>query len=357
MYTNWTLFIAPIVLRGRFPHKKFYDHFIVLINLLKLCLAYEITDEMLDEIEKGFQKWVQQYEELYYENDPDRLSACPLTVHALLHIADSIRENGPVWVSWAFPMERHCGILLRAIRSRRHPYVSLSAFVAAKAQLKQIRLKYDLTEVLRLDRKRINNNKTIYPMYPMYQFSIPTEQTILPKPLRRRIWAALATQFDVDRRVVKAIVKLDQPVVQHGRVVRLDRGDLIRASDMVKDAEDSRDASYVRYTLLVDIYARQKQRKPKFVYEEYFGQLKRTFAITIPCSKRLGVKTPTTVVLALMQELKVYLRTNGLYYYKRRGGEELVDMNTVKCVVGRIPCANGEWAVVDRSDLAGVHVD
>ncbi|KAF9040964.1 hypothetical protein BJ165DRAFT_1493585 [Panaeolus papilionaceus] len=340
MYANWTLFIAPIVLRGRFPHKKFYDHFIVLVNLLKLCLAYEITDEMLDEIEKGFQKWVQQYEELYYENDPDCLSACPLTVHALLHIADSIRENGPVWVSWAFPMERHCGILLRAIRSQRHLYVSLSAFVAAKAQLKQIRLKYNLTEV------------SLIFTDPMYQFSIPTEQTILPKPLRRRIWAALATQFDVDRRVVKAIVKLDQPVVQHGH-----GGDLIRASDMVKDAEDSRDASYVRYTLLVDVYARQKQRKPKFVYEEYFGQLKRTFAITVPCSKRLGVKTPTTVVLALMQELKVYLRTNGLYYYKRRGGEELVDMNTVKCVVGRIPCANGEWAVVDRSDLAGVHVD
>ncbi|KAF9034764.1 hypothetical protein BJ165DRAFT_1330392, partial [Panaeolus papilionaceus] len=126
-------------------------------------------------------------------------------------------------------------------------------------------------------------------------------------------------------------------------------GDLIRASDMVKDAEDSRDASYAWYMLLVDVYAHQKHQKPKFVPEEYFGQLKHTFAIVIPRSKRLGVKTPTTVVLALMQELKVYLRTNGLYYYKKRGSEELVDMNTVKCVIGRIPCAKGEWAIIDRS--------
>ncbi|KAF9042467.1 hypothetical protein BJ165DRAFT_1349583, partial [Panaeolus papilionaceus] len=142
-----------------------------------------------------------------------------------------------------------------------------------------------------------------------------------------------------------------------GRVICSEGGDLIRASDMVKDAEDSRNASCAWYTLLVDVYARQKRCKPKFVPDEYFGQLKCTFAIVIPCSKQLGVKTPTAVVLALMQELKVYLRTNGLHYYKKRGGEELVDMNTVKCVIGRVPCANGEWAVVDRSDLAGVQVD
>src|SRR5882762_7260707 len=52
---------------------------------------------------------------LYYENDPARLSACPLTVHGLLHIAWGIKVAGPVWTYWAFAMERHCNTLLQSI--------------------------------------------------------------------------------------------------------------------------------------------------------------------------------------------------------------------------------------------------
>jgi hypothetical protein len=85
---------------------------------------------------------------LYYENDPARLSACPLTVHGLLHIAWGIKVAGPVWTYWAFAMERHCNTLLQSIKSRRHPYASISSFVTATAQLDQIRLSYNLHEEL-----------------------------------------------------------------------------------------------------------------------------------------------------------------------------------------------------------------
>lgn len=62
MYANWTLFIAPIVLYGRFQKPQYYKHFMQLVELLKLCLAFEITEAMLDKIDKGFRLWVQDYE-------------------------------------------------------------------------------------------------------------------------------------------------------------------------------------------------------------------------------------------------------------------------------------------------------
>ena len=68
---------------------------------------------------------------LYYENDPTRLSACPLTIHSLLHIAWGIKVAGPVWTYWAFAMEHHCNTLLCSIKSRRHPYASITSFVTA----------------------------------------------------------------------------------------------------------------------------------------------------------------------------------------------------------------------------------
>jgi len=88
---------------------------------------------------------------LYYKNDPNRLSVCPLTVHGLLHIPWGVKVAGPVWTYWAYPMECHCNTLLQSIRSRCHPYASITLFVNATAQLDQIRLLYDLDDELCLD--------------------------------------------------------------------------------------------------------------------------------------------------------------------------------------------------------------
>ena len=82
---------------------------------------------------------------LYYQYSPARLSTCPLTIHALLHIADGIEYCGPVWVYWAFPMERYCALLQRAVlNSRRHTYVTLDKFVTENAMLNQLKMRYNL---------------------------------------------------------------------------------------------------------------------------------------------------------------------------------------------------------------------
>jgi hypothetical protein len=87
---------------------------------------------------------------LYYQYTPSRLSACPLTIHALLHVVDGIEAAGPVWTYWAFPTERFCGRLLPEIRSRRHPFSNIDNFVVASAKLSQIKTMYNLDEELSL---------------------------------------------------------------------------------------------------------------------------------------------------------------------------------------------------------------
>ena len=41
------------------------------------------------------------------------------------------------------------------------------------------------------------------------------------------------------------------------------------------------------------------------------------------------------VIVALIREVKATLR-NGIYYYKNFGVDEVVDLNALQCVVGRI---------------------
>jgi len=47
---------------------------------------------------------------------------------------------------------------------------------------------------------------------------------------------------------------------------------------------------------------------------------------------------------------------HGIYSYKEFGGEEVVDLKMVQCVVGRVKNI-GEWSIIDQSDNVLVHVD
>jgi hypothetical protein len=92
------------------------------------------------------------------------MSACPITVHGLLHIADGIAAAGPVWATWAFVMERYCGyVKRRAVRSRAHPYASIDRRILETAQLNATLLKYGLRKTLTLKGK---HDKTIKDEFP-----------------------------------------------------------------------------------------------------------------------------------------------------------------------------------------------
>src|SRR5260221_14334838 len=83
---------------------------------------------------------------LYYQYKPERLPACPLIIHALLHIPNQIRWMGPCWTTWAFPIERQCGYFQCSIKSRQNPYTNMDQHLANLSQLWQIKILYNLTD-------------------------------------------------------------------------------------------------------------------------------------------------------------------------------------------------------------------
>ena len=105
----------------------------------------------------------------------------------------------------------------------------------------------------------------------------------------------------------------------------------------------------------MDRYARQKRRTPEFELQNFFGQLQRIFVIDLPSTPRLNIAVPTTIILALIKNVKATLKDN-VYHYKAFGVDEVVDLTMVQCVVGRI-WDRDEWAIIDRSDNVAIHVD
>lgn len=162
----WIVYIAPVLLQGRFPDPKYHRHLCQYSEIIKRCLGFQITYDKIDELEDLIIDWVQKYEEYvpvshlpiplphkaqrryYYQYEEDRLSACPLTIHGLLHVPDDIRFCGPFWTTWTFWVERYCGFLQGGLKSKRFPFANLNNRILHHAYLEQLGARFDLEDEL-----------------------------------------------------------------------------------------------------------------------------------------------------------------------------------------------------------------
>ncbi|KAF9003706.1 hypothetical protein BDZ89DRAFT_967487, partial [Hymenopellis radicata] len=140
-------------------------------------------------------------------------------------------------------------------------------------------------------------------------------------------------------------------------VRRLGGGDDMKAAALMSSlADDRRDATFIRYDLLVDINARFPRRKPQFHPQMFFGQLENILVVHLPPIPELELEEEQVLLLAHIHRCETTLRklhTREVPVYTKMGRHEVVDMSAVQCVVGRIPPVPGarpqRWAILDRS--------
>ena len=113
--------------------------------------------------------------------------------------------------------------------------------------------------------------------------------------------------------------------------------------------------SLLQYAQLVDQHACCMRKTPDFKEQNFFGQLGCILILELPSAQKLHLAKPTTVIIAVIWEVKAKLK-DGIYYYKEFGLDEVVDLETIQCVVGRIQ-DRGEWALIDRSDSVAINAD
>lgn len=84
-----------------------------------------------------------------------RLSTCPLTIHALIHVAQATRDAGPLSRIWEYVTERFMGKIARNVTSRQYPFSQIAESVKKQEQLKTVAMKFGLEEELfQADRRR-----------------------------------------------------------------------------------------------------------------------------------------------------------------------------------------------------------
>ncbi|KAF8666953.1 Transposase family tnp2 [Rhizoctonia solani] len=358
---TWDVFttqLSPSLLRRAFNNPRYYEHFVRLAKLLRTLISFDLPRDELPSLRRGIAEWVQEYEQIYYQFDEERLQACPVNLHYLLHLVDSIEFLGPIGGYWAYPMERFCSYIGNSVKSRRYPYANIDQRVLNRARLHIIIRKYQLSEKApfapkkrgktevptRIGSKRYKNILLLTPNSKMLKVS---------NLLRLHITRYLTTSFDVNSHDIEDLIPAE--LEQWGRFQIDHGGDEFQARGYHKLRPDGRDASFVRYELMVDQEAHRPAADERYERESQFGQLEFVFALRIgPENPPINPSKSKTRTLLLAHILEAPVRMDDshdytvLWYEGKLGSGEVVDVRTIQCVVGRIQ-EDRRWWIVDRA--------
>ncbi|KAF7374016.1 hypothetical protein MSAN_00282000 [Mycena sanguinolenta] len=344
----WIVYMAPILLAGRFRDEKYYLHACQFSDIVKTCISFQLTYVEIDELEANIIDWVRKYEDYYYQYEEDRLSACPLTIHGLLHVPDDIRFCGPSWGTWTFWIERFCGYLQASLRSRRHPWANLNNHVLQLAYLEQLGARYDLTDELsrfnQPDKSKLSESEKMYDDYPDVILRAPYKATHNPNDITRaRIAGYISAVIHKKRNIIKK--KLPENMPRWGRMRIAGDGDRIRSvsATSAKHDETERDMTYVRYELNV-------RQDDSWIPRIFYGQLQEILVCQLPKDDFWSEMSGRTRLLAVITPCTTF----GKDASKERAcctqttSPIVVDLRTIVAGVGRIQTRR-QWYIVDRS--------
>ncbi|QRV78025.1 Transposase family tnp2 [Ceratobasidium sp. AG-Ba] len=350
-YSFWFQYIGPIVLQNRLA-QPYYNHYMLAREIVIRCVQLKITDAQIDELERMIREWVADYERYYYQYNYERLRTCTLTIHALLHMPHYIRHTGPLCGSWAFVMERFCGRLLPAVKNRYQPYTHLDNYIVRRAQMQVVCFKYGLPRLARSTVKwryeggeRLSQHEKRDPDFPNIILGRPMASRI---PVDRRLRDLMTRYFnpvynpDNERPLNEIRARIDYDnISSYGRF--LERGRRAEA--------DARDNSFVRFTALPDENA--SNNGPDRPYEEvFYGRLINIYRVEFIEDVENNVREPF-----LLARIKICKDTNGVdaalpgntVEYRSLDTDELLHIELINAVVGRVPLNRNTWGIIDTS--------
>ncbi|KAF9222843.1 hypothetical protein BS17DRAFT_767596 [Gyrodon lividus] len=309
----WFIYLAPKLLDGRFPKAKYYKHMCELIEVMKITLQFRMTLEQLNEVEQRLIGWVKKYEKYvthtleyehvilkgtgyYYQYRGERLPACTLTVHGLLHVAQGIRHCGPIWTTWTFYMERFCGMLQHDIRSRARPWSNLNKSLLHMVYLEQLAVRYNLSDEL----ARVDDRTDDGPIgYERILDGYPNH--ILRPPYKNE-----SSGFGM------AVTPFEK-------------------------------ANYSQYKVVFGMHN-------GVITQVSYGDLERIFILTIPTDDFFARLSGQTVALALVVPWDTDGKdaTKGNVYMTSRKASVITDIRNLQAVVGLVETRK-KWGVIDRA--------
>lgn len=139
--TEYYLYIfglGPGFFRTILP-RKYWKNFCKLVRGARILIQRSITGMQIREAHSFLIRFVEEYENLYYQRRPERLHFCRPWLHTLLHAAPEIARVGPGAYGSQYTMERAVGDLGRDIRQPSNPFANLCQIALRRSQINALK--------------------------------------------------------------------------------------------------------------------------------------------------------------------------------------------------------------------------
>lgn len=125
---DWLFFLlcgGDVLLYGRAPD-NFYEMFMCLCRAGRVLFRPSaVSPSELSAAEAEIKAFLVAFYDIVYGGRKERLKVCLFVFAALLDVVPNVKQCGPAWVFWQFPLERYIGTLPGMIGSRSKPHQSL----------------------------------------------------------------------------------------------------------------------------------------------------------------------------------------------------------------------------------------
>ncbi|KAL1918887.1 uncharacterized protein VTP21DRAFT_2909 [Calcarisporiella thermophila] len=268
-WMNWVALYSLVFLKDHMPPSVMSGWY-QFVSAMRICLSWTLTGKNIQEIRKKLYMFYHHYAREYSGNNNELLSAHRIVFHYLLHVADSIQDYGPPWSFWQFPMESYCGMLIPFVRSKSHPYVSLTNQVKLREQLNHIQFNSSFTSMVRNSSASwVLDNILGLPDY-VEELYWPKRKYMLDELEYRRLREHYATFHEIALSEVKDVPRTG---FQYGRL-RTKDGHILGSKKCRKYFDDFRRINHtVAAIMLIDRYAKYHKRPEELVEKELYAEV------------------------------------------------------------------------------------
>jgi hypothetical protein len=314
---EWKAFLdlyGPALMYNHIPDDA-HANFCLLSEIWTRATQRSITYDDIDFIERSAIEFVREYERIYYHGDPQRMPACSINNHWLLHLADYIRDNGPACYWWSYPMERFCGWVREMATSKAHMGKSIANNQTRDEQINALRL--------RDYRGYIHPDRTPQHQYPSLRGPLRDPTGHVHLPLTNRLLRTFRSL------VGRTVYEHDDDIradIQYFRRCRLSDTVTVGSKASQYDTHVNRDSHYVCYLASNNLCR--------------FGTVYGFIYAPRAHGQYMLVRPWKDIEADVHKHQIVYQRTNG--------GLEIVAVQRIRCLVGIL-------TEVDRIDRRGRH--
>ena len=147
-------YIIPIAWELGFD-KEVLENFMQFVNIVEVAMSHTPkSDGDLAALYNLIKSFLEEFERLYVQNDPAKVSRCRLCIWQLIHIPVHIAWNGSIRFGSQATVEWAIGEIGHKVRSKKAPFANIATMLFERASIKVLSLRYPFLNVPPKEKKR-----------------------------------------------------------------------------------------------------------------------------------------------------------------------------------------------------------